>query len=315
MKPLHAPNIRTADLRAVVVLARSPRFADAAAELGTSQSALTRALKRLERDLGATLFARTTRRVEITQAGREFAAVAKRVLDDLRLAQRQIGEGGRAARVTISTYSAFALHVLPPVVRKFRDTAPSVEIVVRERRQPEIMEDLRRDEADFGIGFVDSIPEMFQSELFRREPLYVVFPARHRLGDRQRRRIRIDDLRDEVLVSPPRDSFIPRLVEAAAGAAGVEIQYRLIVDRFMSVVGYVSAGVGVGIVPEGVLPPRPWSGFDAALLAEPPLSVSVGLIMRRDKYLSPAAQKLVTLIRGTSRSPEPVRVRHRSSGR
>jgi len=305
MKAPGSPDIRTRDLRAIVALGQHPRFADAAARLRTPQPALTRAVKRVERALGVALFTRTTRHVALTSAGRQFSAVAERVLAELDLAQRQLGGGRAPGRVTISTYSAFAVHVLPPLIRRYRELQPSVELAIRERRQDEILEDVRSDTADFGIGYVDSLPDVFASGLLRREPLYVVMPVRHRLA--RRRRIRIEELRDELLVSPPSDTFLRRLVDGAASGAGIELRHGLTVERLLSVLGHVAGGVGVGVVPEGVLPPKPWIHFEAAHLVEPSLSVSVGLITQRDRYMPPAAAKLAALIRRAYRRLEPSR--------
>jgi DNA-binding transcriptional LysR family regulator len=74
------PDLSARQLEAVLALAEYGSFVAAAARLGISQPALTRLLKRLEASLGVRLFERSTRRVQITAAGREFAAVAERML-------------------------------------------------------------------------------------------------------------------------------------------------------------------------------------------------------------------------------------------
>jgi DNA-binding transcriptional LysR family regulator len=74
------PDVGTRQLEAVLALAEYGSFVAAAARLRISQPALTRSIKRLEAQLGVQLFERSTRRVQITAAGREFAAVAERML-------------------------------------------------------------------------------------------------------------------------------------------------------------------------------------------------------------------------------------------
>jgi DNA-binding transcriptional LysR family regulator len=308
MQPSDAPDFRTKDLIAVVALANCPTFVAAARSLRTSQPALTRAVKRVERALGVTLFARNTRRVEITGAGREFVAVAERVLSELRLARRNLSEATpERGRVTVSTYSAFAVHSLPDVIRQYREALPTTEISIREGRQGEIMEDVRRGVADFGIGFVDSVPDAFASELLRREPMYVVMPGAHPLALRKRRGIRLEELRDEVLISPSSDTFLRRLVDGAASSAGFALRYGLTVERLLSLIGHVAAGIGIALIPEGVLPPRPWRNFEAAILIEPSLSVSVGFITLPSRYMTPAATRMVALIRESCSTAQPAR--------
>jgi len=92
MHPSDVPDIRARELLTVTALAEYGSFVAAAAYLKTSQPALTRTIKRVERVLGVTLFARNTRRVEITAAGREFVAVAERMLNELHLTVRNLSE-------------------------------------------------------------------------------------------------------------------------------------------------------------------------------------------------------------------------------
>ena len=163
------PDIRAKELLTVVTLAEYGSFVAAAAHLKTSQPALTRTVKRVERVLGVTLFARNTRRVEITPAGREFVAVAERVLDDLQLTVRNLDEVTREqrGRVTVSTYSAFAVNPMPFLVRDYRETRPLIEVRIREGRQFDILEDVRSGAADFGIGYVNSLPDLMDSTMLR----------------------------------------------------------------------------------------------------------------------------------------------------
>ena len=74
IQPYKVPGLNARELQALV-----------AAFLQTSQSALSRTVTRIEKLVGVQLFTRTTRRIELTTAGREFVAVSERVLNDLRM--------------------------------------------------------------------------------------------------------------------------------------------------------------------------------------------------------------------------------------
>ena len=303
--PSDVPDVRARELLTVVALAEYGSFVAAAAYLKTSQPALTRTVKRVERILGVTLFARNTRRVEITAAGREFVAVAERILTDLQLTVRNMTEvsSEQRGRITLTTYSAFASHTLPDLVKRFRETRPSIELRIREGRQSEIVEDVRSGVADFGIGYVNTLPDMLQATLLRKEPLYAVIPSSHPLA-KKRSKVRLSELRDEPLVSPPSDTYLRRLIDGAAASAGFNLRYAVTVERLLSVIDHVRAGVGIAILPWGVLPPPPWTGFQTALLTEPPLTVSVGLISLRGRYLTPAAASLMALIQEETKKAE-----------
>jgi DNA-binding transcriptional LysR family regulator len=300
MHRIDIPDIRAKELLTIVTLAEYGSFVAAAAHLKTSQPALTRTVKRVERILGVTLFARNTRRVEITAAGREFVAVAERMLNDLQLTVRNMGDVTREqrGRVTISTYSAFSINPLPHIIRKYRETRPLIEVRVREGRQTDIVEDVRGGGADFGIGYVNNLPDLLESVQLGKEPLYVAVPISHPLGAKKKPKIRLAELKDEALVSPPSDTYLRRLTDGAAAAAGFQLHYAVTVDRLVTVIHHVTAGVGIGILPKHCLPPFQWGeGFHAALLVEPTLTVAVGLIMLRGRYLTPAAAGMVALVK------------------
>lgn len=296
--PSDVPDIRARELLTVVALAEYGSFVATAAYLKTSQPALTRTVKRVERILGVTLFARNTRRVEITPAGREFVSLADRMLTDLQLTVRNMSEvsNEQRGRITITTYSAFATHTLPELVKRYRETRPSMEVRIREGRQSEIVEDVRSGVADFGIGFINSLPDVLQATPLRKEPLYVVLPNSHPLAQKKRGKVRLADLRDEPLVSVSGETYLRRLIDGAAAGTALNLRYAITVDRLLSVISHVKSGAAIAILPWGVLPPQPWSGFQALPLSEPALSVSVGLITLRGRYLTPAASSMMSLI-------------------
>jgi DNA-binding transcriptional LysR family regulator len=305
--PADIPDLTARELLMVLALAEHRSFLATSAYLNTSQPAVTRTLKRVEQRLGVTLFARSTRHVEITAAGREFVAVAERVLHDLQIAVRSMRDisSEQRGQVIVSTYSAFAYQVLPPILQTYREARPQVDVRLREGRQPDILEDVRSGVADFGVGFVDGLGGSgVASTTLRRELLYVITPSQHPLAARRPRGIRFSDVARERLVSLPVDSFTRRLIDGAAASAGLHIRHALVVTRFESVVRYVAAGAGVGIVPAGALPVPRTPDFHAATLIEPSLFVTLGLITLTGRYLTPAAESLMAMIRNNVRASD-----------
>jgi len=300
MQPSDVPDLRTRELLAVIALAEYGSFVAAAAHLNTSQPALTRALKRVERVLGITLFSRSTRHVEITAAGREFVAVAERIVHEMQLTVQSLSAVTKEqrGRVTIATYSGFAINPLPGLVRRYRKTRPLIDVRIREGRQPDIIEDVRSGSADFGVGYIDQLPESMEGSLLREEQLQAVIPMSHPLAKAAPDGVRLADLKDEVLIRVPSESYLSRLIDAAALSGGFSLRHTVTVDRLVSILHHVSAGVGIGLLPSGCLPAIQWGeGFHAAPLVDPSLSVLVGLITARGRYLTPAAAGMIALIR------------------
>ena len=122
MQSAYVPDLTARQLHAVLAVAEYNSFIAAAAFLKTSQPALTRTIKRVEDVLGVRLFDRSTRRVAITAAGKEFVAVAERMLNDLRISigsMREIGEEQRG-QIIISSIMSVANGLLPAIVAKYR---------------------------------------------------------------------------------------------------------------------------------------------------------------------------------------------------
>jgi len=120
-------DVNPRQLRAVLAVAEYRSFIAAAAFLKTSQPALTRTIKQIEDTLGVSLFSRSTRQVSITEAGKEFAALAERLLNDLKMGVENVRELSEQQRGQIIVSSIMSLaHLLCPGSSR-NTTAPSRE--------------------------------------------------------------------------------------------------------------------------------------------------------------------------------------------
>jgi DNA-binding transcriptional LysR family regulator len=108
------PEVNSRQLAAVAAVAEYRSFIAAAAHLQMSQPALTLSIKRLEQTLGARLFLRTTRQVTLRSVGREFVAMAQRVLDDLKLSLRSVRELTEQQRGQVIVTSLFPIRMRSP---------------------------------------------------------------------------------------------------------------------------------------------------------------------------------------------------------
>ena len=181
------PDLSARQLEAVLAVAEYGSFIAASARLRISQPALTRTIKRVETALGVRLFERNTRHVQITPAGREFVAVAERLLNDLGLAVRNLREVAeeQRGRLTLSSIMSVASGVLPLLLATYRADRPGIEIVVREGVHGSVLEDVRSGGADLGLSYVDDLPDAIEGIALQRETFSVVLPRRHRLAARR----------------------------------------------------------------------------------------------------------------------------------
>src|SRR5215475_4929919 len=256
MPPSNVPDLTARQLHAVLAVAEYNSFIAAAAFLKTSQPALTRTIKRVEDVLGVRLFDRSTRRVAITGAGKEFVAVAERMLNDLRISvgsMREIGAEQRG-RIIVSSIMSVANGLFPAIVAKYRASRPGVEIVLREGVHGTVLEGVRGGAADLGATYVDDVPDFVAAKRMSREVFEVILPRNHPLIKTSKRAsVTLGELVGFPLVSLPFESRTRRIIDGAASTAGYALQHAATVTQFATMMSFVRAGVGIAIIPSGAV--------------------------------------------------------------
>ena len=214
------PDLHSRQLRAALAVAEYRSFVAAAAALKVSQPALTRTIKQLEAKLGVLLFARSTREVAVTEAGKEFAALAERLINDLKIGVESVRERSseRRGQIVVASVVSLASLVSPRLIADFARRYGGVEIHFREGLQGSVRDDVRSGVADFGVGYLDRLPRLFATERLGAERFHAVLPAGHRLA--AQREIRLKALEDVPLVSLPTESRTRRLIDAAPPRRG-----------------------------------------------------------------------------------------------
>jgi len=289
------PDLNAKQLLVIVTIAEYGSFTTAASVLDMSQPALSRILQRVEQVLGIKLFARSTRKLEITPAGREVVSVAERMLNDLQLTLRNVGEvsGEQRGQVIVSAFPTFALESFPRLVKQFRQSRPSVVIRINHGCNTEILEDVSRGIADFGVLYVSSLPETIHCVRLRQDPMFVVLPWNHPLARHKDGPLKLAEMRDVDYISLGHNSHTQRLIDGAAAKAGFALRSVVVAPGFQDVLQFVRAGVGAGIMPGEALPKR--RDFVVRPLTAPALSMTIGVITLKGRHLTPVASRLLKM--------------------
>ncbi|WJR77423.1 LysR family transcriptional regulator [Bradyrhizobium sp. NP1] len=284
-------------IRAVNSVATYGSFTAAAADLGMTQSAVSRLVIQLEKQLGVSLFLRSTRNVVLTAPGREFTASTRRFIDDLDIQvnnARALG-GQIRGRLIISCLLSITHHVVPDAVLKYRKAHPGVEVHLREGLGSEVHEDVRSGFADFGVGNVTGLGQEVVTEEIVQESCFAVLPSTHPL--RRRNALSLREMRDEPFVSLPTAAGLRRQIDVAAADQGIALKHTTVVEQFGTLFDFVAADVGIAIVPASALPRRPPPGVVIKKLVSPPLVRRVGILRLRNRPLTPAATGFLNIFR------------------
>lgn len=238
-------------LRTFLAVCTHLHFGRAAASLNISQPALSQQVRLLERDVGADLFVRTSRMVELTAAGRALQDAAPRVLLEADRAQRLVDgvTGGAAGTLVVGSVNTGLAGLTPRIMRAVRADAPDLRLELYHMDTTAQLAALADRRIDVGVVREAAPTTQLDNEPLVSEPLVAVLPEGHpRAGDDP---LDVRTLADEPFVLWPRSlgpdffdrvigycrsqGFAPRIV-----AEGDDVETQL---------GLVASGAGVSLQP------------------------------------------------------------------
>lgn len=275
-------------LRHFVAVAESGGFGRAARHLGMAQPPLSQSIRRLEEGLGAALFLRTSRSVELTEAGRELLPLAQRLIHQHEVAVTRVRDVGRghAGRLRIGVLMSTVSPAVSTLLRRFGDAHPGVAMEFEELTTVDQVQALESGRLD--IGFLRPPlygPHRLRLTVIERQGSVVALPADHPLATQDY--VDLADLRDDGFVATPaaRGPGYFGTLQQVFDAAGVQPRIVLTVIHPTTVILAVASGIGValvsqtlaavqvpGVVYRGLKPPADLAVHELAVAHEPVLS-------------------------------------------
>jgi DNA-binding transcriptional LysR family regulator len=292
-KPITKVNLKL--VQGFILVAEHSSFRQAAMLIGLSQSAVSAQIKRLEEQLGVTLFHRTTRRVELTKEGEELLSCARRAIGEVEAGLRRIQEAAdlKKGRIVFACSPTIALRMLAPILARFEKRYPGIDVHVQEATAARILDSVRQRDVDFGVGPVLDAPDL-QFDLLLNDPLVALVPKNFPIdGDD----VALAKLADWSLLLLDRSTALRASVEQIAVRQGLTINTRYQFTQAQTLVSMAQHGLGIAILPMVSLPDPIPKSLRALRIVDPPLSRQLALITLKGQSLSPAASQLVPLFR------------------
>lgn len=240
-------------LRCLVAVAETMHFGRAAQSMGMLPASFGRHIKLLEESLGGPLLTRTTRHVELTEAGREFVGQARDLIERADQMERAFREGpyGKASLLRIGAIDSAAAGLMPQLFPRFREAHPDIDIELLEQKTIRLLPRLLSGRLDLAIV---RPPEQIDARLefspLLSESAIVAVPARHPLASLAS--VTINDIADEPLIVPDRGSrpHSHDLTMKLFLEAGHAARIAQIAEEKQTIVSLVGTGVGLAIVPK-----------------------------------------------------------------
>lgn len=264
-------------------------IAAAADRLGLTSSAVSQLLAELERELGFRLFDRTTRRVSLSTAGRDFLPSAESVLRHLRAAEQTANDiRNRAAGIVrVGAPLVLASTAMPYAIAGYATEKPKVVVRVVDTDVEQLVERVASGDVDLAIG-----PDRPTGERVQREPVFksrwVMWCAPdHPLV--RRRQVRWQDLRGTPIVATGRDhegSVAQMLADQPTDARIMPVE---VVDNVTTAFGLAAQGLAITLAPAYVKPLAQTFGLVMRRVVEPETIREVCIYRPVDRSLSPPA--------------------------
>lgn len=257
MNENHEP-MELQQMRYVIALAEERSFTRAAARCFVVQSALSHQIKALEDELGAMLFARTSRRVELTTAGEAFVIEARATLAaaDRAVASAAATTGEIRGELNIGVIPTVTAIDLPAALREFHTSHPAVRIRLRMGASDAFVTDIATGRLDAAVlGLAGPVPPKVASRELARERLVAVIGPGHR--HQMRRRLRLRDIAGETFVDFPEGTPGRAQSDLAFAAADERREVAFEATSAEMILSIVAEGLAIALLPPAVVPNVP----------------------------------------------------------
>jgi LysR family transcriptional regulator, transcriptional activator of the cysJI operon len=262
---------------------------------GISQSAATQHVKEVERRLHTTLFDRTKRPLQLTDAGKVYAEFCREVLRQEEQMERSIEslEGGGTVRVA-SIYSV-GITEMTQLQERFTAAHPTAHLFVEYMRPDRVYEAVRNDSCDLGLVSYPQSSREIAALPWRQEEMQLAVPPMHPFA--RRGEVQASDLAGEDFIAFDEDLTIRRELDRFLRAQSVEVHVAMHFDNIQTIKEAVALGNGISILPARTMQSEIAQGrLVAVRLNAPGLVRPVGILHRKRKTLSGAARAFLELL-------------------
>jgi LysR family transcriptional regulator, carnitine catabolism transcriptional activator len=292
-------NLTFRQFEILIAAAASESFSAAAQRLGISQPSLSESIRRIEREIGARLFERTTRSLKLTDEGRSATAVAREAVRDFKRALDRLSArtGERQGRITIAALPSVACAALPAAIEEFQRQHPAIRVVLHDVQHERALALVNEGIADLAVTIKPATHDDLVFEEIASDVAHLVCRRDDPLAGRKQ--VRWRDLGGRSFIGITRISSVRRLTDAAFVHAEIAIEPRYEVEQIPSAVALVEAGLGVTALPSLTFSMFRGRNLAARPLFEPRLRRNVGFVTLAARTLPNGADVLMRAIRRT----------------
>ena len=286
---------RLKQLRAFCSTARWKSMSRAAQHMYLSQPSISLLIQALEKDLSSRLFDRQGPRLQLTKEGKILLELALPLVEGLENLPETFNDRCNhtvAGTLHIAAGESTTLYLLPAIVDRFTQRYPQIQVKLHNVPGKEGLSMVRSGDVDMAVGPMTEIPdEVWYSPLVSYSPVLIT-PPEHPLA--KRRKVSLQDIAEYALILPPHSMSTRNYIDVVFQQHNFDYRVSMEAGGWEVIKKYVELGLGISIVTSICL-----TGKEK--LARIPLTEyfperSYGVVLRRGKFLSPAARRFIDLL-------------------
>ncbi|GIP39161.1 putative HTH-type transcriptional regulator YwbI [Paenibacillus sp. J31TS4] len=278
-------------------VATAKSFTKAAELLHISQPTISKLIRNLEDEWGVTLFDRSGREIELTDAGRT-------VLGRVQLLLRSFDQLGeeldrlkelKSGVLRIGLPPMVGASFFPDILGEFHRAYPGIDIQLAENGAKQVEKEVATGRVEVGVALLPVDQEAFHYFPFRKEHLLLIVPKRHPLAGRAS--VRLDELKDEPFLLFREDFALHDRIPAACLQAGFQPRVVYESSQWDFISEMAAAGLGIGLLPETIARHLKTGPLAAIPVTDPQIPWHLAMIWRKEGYLSYAAREWIAFAR------------------
>lgn len=276
------------------MLAKIQHMTKAAEKLSISQPALSRSIARLEDELGVPLFERQGRSIHLNRYGELFERRVERILNEYQMGLKELHQlvDPNHGEVSLGFLHTLGTNIVPDLIRLFRKQHPDVHFSLQQNYTHLQLKHLLSGDLDLCLMAKMDVPKPIRWTELWRDELYVIVPSDHPLA--KRNSISMKELKHESFVLMKQGYALRLQADALFENADFTPHITFEGDEVSTVAGFVIAGLGVSILPDGLEINQ--KGISKIHITDTHAERIIGMAWSEGRYLSPAAKAFKNFI-------------------
>ncbi|MCF6093083.1 LysR family transcriptional regulator [Microaerobacter geothermalis] len=283
-----------------IMVAEERNFSRAAEKLHIAQPSLSQQIAKLEQELGVQLFDRSVTPLDITDAGKRFLEGGKKIIDMMNQIKKEMEDVAnlKKSKLLVGSLPITGGHILPPVLSKFQEIYPGIEVELMEETTLELEELTASGSTDVSLLTLPIQNPALEWEPLLEEEIFLAVPPHHPLS--RKKNIHLRDVQDQPFILLKKGQGFRQIALNLCHQAGFQPSIVFESTNIETVQSLVAAGIGIAFVPKIVTRTKRTNYNPVYLsITQPKASRTIVMAYRRGRYLSKAAQAFIQTMKET----------------